>query len=182
MRRVVALSAAAALAACARAPRLPAPIPPAAAEVRVVHALRVADLVTGTGEVAVDGRCHYVHYTGWLAATGAKFDSSRDPQPDGRPRAPLAFALGARALIPGWDAGGVQGMRVGGTRRLLIPWQMAYGERGREPRIPAKADLVFDVELLAIRDTLPRTADEGPPRRRQDFLPRCAPWRAGEMP
>ena len=177
MRPVVALLLTGSLAACARAPRLPAPIPPTTAEARVVHALRVADLSIGTGDIAVDGRCHYVHYTGWLATTGAKFDSSRDTMPDGRPHDPLAFALGARALIPGWDAGGVQGMRVGGARRLLIPWQLAYGERGREPRIPPKADLVFDVELLAIRDTLPRRADEPALRRRGDFFPRCAPWR-----
>jgi peptidylprolyl isomerase len=82
-----------------------------------------------------------VQYTGWLASNGQKFDSSVDRNE------PFTFQQGAHRVIPGWDQG-LNGMHVGGKRRLFIPWQLAYGELGRGP-IPPKADLIFDVELLA---------------------------------
>ncbi len=82
-----------------------------------------------------------VQYTGWLASNGQKFDSSVDRNE------PFTFQQGAHRVIPGWDQG-LNGMRIGGKRRLFIPWQLAYGELGRGP-IPPKADLIFDVELLA---------------------------------
>jgi peptidylprolyl isomerase len=90
-----------------------------------------------------------VHYTGWLR-DGTKFDSSRDRS------TPFTFVQGRRAVIPGWDAG-FEGMRVGGRRRLFIPYQLAYGEKGRNS-IPPKSALIFDVELLDVKDAPPAPA------------------------
>ena len=103
----------------------------------------------GTGTVATPGSPVTVHYTGWLfdeAASdrkGEKFDSSRDRGQ------PFRFTLGARQVIAGWDEG-VAGMRVGGKRTLIIPPELAYGERGFPPVIPPSATLVFDVALLGV--------------------------------
>jgi peptidylprolyl isomerase len=133
----------------------------------------VLDLVPGAGAPAAPRQCYFVHYTGWLT-NGRKFDSSRDTMPNGRPREPIAFAQGARMVITGWDAG-FEGMRVGARRRLFIPYQLAYGELGRPPVIPPKSELIFDVELMAVADTLART-DSAPPRSRADFSPRCPTW------
>ena len=105
--------------------------------------LRSIEIRPGTGEAAQPGQEYTVHYTGWLTATGAKFDSSRDRNE------PFRFIQGRRQVIPGYDAG-FEGMRVGGQRRLIIPYQLAYGEKGRGT-IPPKAELVFDVELVAVR-------------------------------
>ena len=104
---------------------------------------------TGGGTEAVAGSPVTVHYTGWLLdedapeKKGKKFDSSRDRV------TPFRFELGARKVIKGWDEG-VAGMRVGGTRTLIIPPDMAYGARGYPPVIPASSTLVFDVELLGV--------------------------------
>lgn len=106
-------------------------------------ALRYIDIVQGTGAPAAPGKRYTVHYTGWLK-DGTKFDSSVDRNQ------PLDFVQGRRQVISGWDMG-FEGMKVGGKRRLLIPYQMAYGEAGTGP-IPPKADLIFDVELLAVAD------------------------------
>ncbi|MBK8057478.1 MAG: FKBP-type peptidyl-prolyl cis-trans isomerase [Gemmatimonadetes bacterium] len=116
-----------------------------------------------------------IHYTGWLT-DGKKFDSSRDTMPNGQPRTPIAFPQGARRVIAGWDAG-FEGMQVGGQRRLIIPYQLAYGELGRPPVIPPKATLVFDVELMAVADTLP-SAGAPPLPAGAPPGPQCAPWRA----
>lgn len=118
--------------------------------------------------------CVYAHYTGWLT-DGKKFDSSRDTMPNGQPRTPIAFPQGARRVIAGWDAG-FEGMRVGGQRRLIIPYQIAYGELGRPPVIPPKATLIFDVELMAVADTLP-SAGAPPLPPGAPAGPQCAPWR-----
>jgi len=132
----------AALAACG-APELP----PATVG---VDQLQVTDIVVGSGAEAVAGKRVTVHYSGWLYeparpdAKGKAFDSSREA---GRP---FTFALGAGQVIAGWDQG-VQGMRVGGQRRLVIPHALAYGERGAGGVIPPRASLVFDVELLDVR-------------------------------
>ncbi len=105
--------------------------------------LLVEDLCMGHGPAATAGQTVSVHYTGWLS-DGRKFDSSKDRAE------PFDFRLGRGQVIPGWDAG-VQGMQVGGVRRLTIPPQLAYGERGAGGVIPPHATLVFEVELLAIR-------------------------------
>ncbi len=111
--------------------------------------LQVTDVVEGTGEVAEPGRVAVVHYTGWLHdaeaedGKGTKFDSSVDRGE------PFRFPLGAGRVIRGWDEG-VAGMRVGGKRQLVIPPDMAYGERGAGRLIPPGATLVFDVELLEL--------------------------------
>jgi peptidylprolyl isomerase len=126
-------------------PALPKNIPPVAGPVKVEFALRYQEIKVGTGALAAPHQFYTVHYTGWLASDGTKFDSSVDRG------APFEFMQGARRVIPGWDEG-FEGMHVGGKRRLFIPYQLAYGELGRPPVIPAKADLIFDIELLDQRD------------------------------
>ncbi len=118
----------------------------------------VTDLVAGIGEEALPGKVVIVHYTGWLfdpAATdqrGRKFDSSRDRGQ------PFSFPLGGGRVIRGWEQG-IPGMKVGGTRRLVIPPALAYGERGAgNGVIPANATLMFEVELLAV-ETVTLTED-----------------------
>ena len=100
------------------------------------------EINVGTGEAAVAGKTVSVHYTGWLT-NGTKFDSSKDRNE------PFQFPLGAGHVIRGWDEG-VQGMQVGGLRKLTIPSQLGYGSRGAGGAIPPDATLVFDVELLEI--------------------------------
>ena len=133
-------------------PKLPAPVPAIAGDVRSMFALRYIDIAPGTGAAAETGKCVFAHYTGWLT-DGKKFDSSRDTTNDGKSRTPIAFPIGYRRVIAGWDLG-FDGMQVGARRRLIIPYQLAYGARGRPPVIPAKADLVFDVELMRVADTV----------------------------
>ena len=149
-----------------------APIPVVSGHPRAVFTLRQIDVKLGTGTLARPRACFYAHYTGWLI-NGTKFDSSRDTMPNGQPKTPISFAQGARRVISGWDVG-FEGMRVGGQRRLFIPYQLAYGENGRLPAIPPKAELVFDVELVAIADTLPRT--EPVPRGQTAPPPQCPTW------
>lgn len=127
-------------------PELPGTIPPVAGTVTERATLRSIDVKTGEGAAAKPGQEYVVHYTGWLR-DGKKFDSSRDRSE------PFTFIQGRRSVIAGWEAG-FEGMRVGGQRRLFIPYQMAYGEAGRGA-IPPKAELIFDVELLAVRDVEP---------------------------
>jgi FKBP-type peptidyl-prolyl cis-trans isomerase FkpA len=111
--------------------------------------LQKIDVVKGTGEGISQGQVAVVHYTGWLydptapEQKGKKFDSSRDRGQ------PFPFTIGAGEVIRGWDEG-VQGMQPGGQRTLVIPGDLAYGEPGRGP-IPPNATLIFDVELLEIR-------------------------------
>lgn len=104
--------------------------------------LKIEELVTGEGAAAEAGQNVTVHYTGWLT-DGTKFDSSRDR------RDPFVFSLGAGHVIRGWDEG-VQGMKVGGSRRLTIPSELGYGARGAGGLIPPNATLVFEVELLDV--------------------------------
>ena len=154
-----------------RAEPLPPNIPPVNGEPHVAFAEREIDITQGTGALAEPHKCFYAHYTGWLA-NGKKFDSSHDATAQGVPRTPLAFPQGARRVIAGWDAG-FEGMRVDGKRRLFIPYQLAYGEAGRPPVIPPRAELIFDVELMAVADTLPRTE---PMPRGQPAPPQCPSW------
>lgn len=105
--------------------------------------LQAEDLVVGTGTEAAAGHNVAVHYTGWLT-DGTKFDSSVDRGQ------PFSFTLGAGRVIKGWDQG-VAGMKVGGKRKLTIPPELGYGERGAAGVIPPGATLVFEVELLGVR-------------------------------
>jgi FKBP-type peptidyl-prolyl cis-trans isomerase FkpA len=114
--------------------------------------LQKIDVVKGAGEGISQGQVAVVHYTGWLydptapEQKGKKFDSSRDRGE------PFDFMIGAGQVIRGWEEG-VQGMQPGGQRRLVIPGDLAYGERGAGGGvIPPDATLVFDVELLAIKE------------------------------
>ncbi len=145
-----------AMSACARPPRYALPIPPLDAKPATLFALQAVDMVVGTGAPLAAGQCVYAHYTGWLT-NGTKFDSSRDTTNAGKPKEPISFPQGFRRVIAGWDLG-FEGMRVGGARRLIIPYQLGYGEKGRPPVIPATATLIFDVELMQVADTLPRPA------------------------
>jgi len=153
--------------------RLPPGVP------RVMHgpvkiglALHYEDIKIGTGAPAESGKLWHIKYTGWRAADGVKFDSwddHRRPEikdgkpvmgPDGKPvlgdPEPLEFPQGMGRVIPGFDYA-LEGMRIGGKRRIFIPWQLAYGtrtipDRPDHPGIPAKSDLIFDVELVAVTD------------------------------
>ncbi len=104
--------------------------------------LKIEDTVEGGGAEAAAGQTVSVHYTGWLE-NGSKFDSSKDRGQ------PFQFRLGGGQVIKGWDEG-VQGMKVGGTRKLTIPADLGYGARGAGGVIPPNATLIFEVELLDI--------------------------------
>jgi peptidylprolyl isomerase len=155
--------------------KLPPGVPPVRGIVKTAFTLRYQDIKIGTGADAEPGKMYKVHYTGYRAADGVKFDSSfdhpgqpekdKDGKPvlgeDGKPKLgppqPMAFPQGMGRLIPGFDQG-FAGMKIGGKRRLFIPWQLAYGMRAipdhgpDHPGIPAKSDLIFDVELVDVTD------------------------------
>jgi FKBP-type peptidyl-prolyl cis-trans isomerase len=128
-----------------------APLQPQSKMDAKITQLQKTDMTVGTGVEAVAGKIAVVHYTGWLydpsAADkkGRKFDSSLDRH------SPFSFPIGGGKVIRGWDEG-VVGMRVGGRRTLIIPPDMAYGGRGAGGVIPPDATLVFEVELLDVRD------------------------------
>jgi len=111
--------------------------------------LQMEDVVVGDGAEARAGQRVKVHYTGWLydptadKSRGKKFDSSKDRGD------PFVFGLGQGQVIRGWDEG-VQGMKVGGTRKLIIPSDLGYGARGAGGVIPPNATLLFEVELLGV--------------------------------
>jgi|HubBroStandDraft_1064217.scaffolds.fasta_scaffold83211_2 peptidylprolyl isomerase len=120
--------------------RMPDSVPVVAGKVMEGATLRYIDVQVGDGAPAAAAQQYTVHYTGWLR-DGTKFDSSIGKEP-------IQFVQGRRQVISGWEMG-FEGMKVGGRRRLFIPYQMAYGEQGRDS-IPPKAELVFDVELLKV--------------------------------
>jgi peptidylprolyl isomerase len=167
-------------AASATGVKLPPGVPPAKGVVKSAFTLRYQDVKIGTGPEAEPNKLYKVHYTVWLAADGRKLDSSydhrnpvldKDNKPvmgeDGKPKlgepVPFSFPQGMppgmsrNTPIPGFDQG-FGGMRIGGQRRIFIPWQLAYGAHGRpgpdaaHPGVPPKADLIFDVELLDVTD------------------------------
>jgi len=168
--------------------------------VKIAIAARYEDIKVGTGPVGEPDKLWHIKYTGWRAADGVKFDSWDDhPQPvigadgkpemgpDGKPKVgepqPMAFPQGMGRLIPGFDYA-VTGMHVGGKRRLFIPWQLAYGmrsipDRPDHPGIPAKSDLIFDVELVEVTDlptppTMPMRPPTGAPGTPPGSVPRPA--------
>ncbi|MDP4604076.1 MAG: FKBP-type peptidyl-prolyl cis-trans isomerase [Solirubrobacteraceae bacterium] len=106
--------------------------------------LIVQDLIVGTGAEANSGDSVTVQYVGVLFANGKEFDSSW------KAGKPFTFDLGSGGVIAGWDQG-VEGMKVGGRRRLIIPAELAYGAAGSPPSIPANAALVFDVDLVSVK-------------------------------
>jgi peptidylprolyl isomerase len=160
----------------AAAVKLPPGVPPVSSPVIAAFTLRYQDIKIGTGSDAEPRKLYKVHYTGWLAADGHKFDSSYDhpgsplKDKDGNmerdangqakmgPPEPFTFLQGVGRVIPGFDQG-LEGMRIGGKRRLFIPYQLAYGAPGRpgldaaHPGIPPKADLIFDIELVDVADS-----------------------------
>lgn len=145
---VAALGAAALLAAAAEPPVTPPSVAPQAQSEPA--ALLVTDLVKGVGDEALPGMTVVVHYTAWLYDPlardhhGRQFDSSRER------RQPFSFPLGGGHVIGGWEQG-IPGMRVGGTRRLVIPPELAYGSHGAgNGVVPPNATLLFEVELLAV--------------------------------
>ena len=157
------------------AAKLPPGVPVVKGVVKTAFSLKYEDTKIGTGAEAEPNKVYWVHYTGWLAADGHKFDSSydhpasnvmgKDLKPvmgeDGKPKQapgqPFLFPQGFGRAIPGWDLG-FEGMKIGGKRRLFVPYQLAYGVRGKQtgdpknPGIPPKSDLIFDVELLDVSD------------------------------
>ena len=162
------------------AAKLPPGVPPVRGIVKTALTLRYEEIKIGTGADAEPNKMYKVFYTGYLGSNGRpddghKFDASSDhPGPpvkdkdgkpvmgdDGKPKLgdpmPMSFPQGMGRLIPGFDQG-FYGMKIGGKRRIFIPWQLAYGARGRpgpdaeHPGIPPKADLIFDVELVDVAD------------------------------
>lgn len=106
--------------------------------------LEYVDMRKGTGAEAKSGKKVKVHYTGWLADSKKKFDSSVDRHE------PIEFTLGVGMVIKGWDEG-LEGMKVGGRRQLHIPAKLGYGERGAGAAIPPNADLIFDCALVDVQ-------------------------------
>jgi peptidylprolyl isomerase len=116
-------------------------------EITTPSGLKIVDTKVGTGPSPKTGQTCVMHYTGWLyenGAKGKKFDSSVDRG------TPFEFPIGTHRVIAGWDEG-VASMKVGGKRTLIIPANLAYGDRGAGGVIPPNATLIFDVELLAIK-------------------------------
>ncbi|HEU4600777.1 MAG TPA: FKBP-type peptidyl-prolyl cis-trans isomerase [Steroidobacteraceae bacterium] len=145
----IVLASSLALAACGSKNSEPVTSTAASAPAPVTELQRI-DLEVPNGEGVSQGQVAVVHYTGWLYDPhapdhkGKKFDSSRDRGQ------PFRFEIGAGKVIKGWDEG-VQGMRVGGQRRLIVPAALAYGSEGAGGGvIPPNSPLVFDIELLAI--------------------------------
>jgi FKBP-type peptidyl-prolyl cis-trans isomerase FkpA len=122
---------------------------PSAAPTGAVSSMQSVELKAGTGEAVAAGKIAVVQYTGWLYEASARdnkgkqFDSSRTAGQ------PFRFPLGTGQVIKGWDQG-VVGMKVGESRRLIIPADLAYGDGGAGGVIPPGATLVFDIELVAI--------------------------------
>ena len=123
--------------------KLPKAVPPVKGKLRQQYVMRVIEVAPGTGKLYEPGKLIQVHYTAYLR-DGTKFDSSRDRDE------PFDFKLGAGMVIQGWDQG-VAGMKIGGKRKLTIPSNLGYGDRGYPGVIPPKATLIFEVELLGVR-------------------------------
>ena len=129
-------------------PAMPPAVPAVSGKVIEQATLRYIDIQPGTGAPATFGAQYSVHYTGWLR-DGTQFDSSAGKDP-------LKFVQGRREVIAGFDVA-FEGMKVGGKRRVFIPYQLAYGEQQRG-KIPPKSELIFDVELVDVHEAPPLTA------------------------
>jgi peptidylprolyl isomerase len=190
--------------ASSAATKLPPGVPRVRGIVKTAFSLKYQDVKIGTGAVAEPNKIYKVLYTGYLAADGHKFDSSddhrmplrdKDGKPvlgdDGKPKLgdpqPISFPQGFGRVIPGFDQG-FDGMKIGGKRRLFIPWQLAYGARGRpgpdaaHPGIPPKADLIFDIELVDVTEMqmppnrpMPHPAAPTAPLPGRPFVPPARP-------
>jgi FKBP-type peptidyl-prolyl cis-trans isomerase len=149
--------AAFALVACERAAPEPTsePHPSAAPETPEPADIIIEDQLVGTGAEAKDGDKVKLNYTGRLLKTNFMFDSSTGPG-----KKPFEFSIGKGGAIKGWDLG-VVGMKVGGKRKLTIPSRLAYGEKGQAPKIPGKATLLFEVELLSVNEPVDGGAGDG---------------------
>ncbi|HXK33865.1 MAG TPA: FKBP-type peptidyl-prolyl cis-trans isomerase [Dehalococcoidia bacterium] len=123
-------------------------IPELTGEIQEKDGVRYIDEEAGDGDTVEAGDRVAVAYTGWLTTGGTPFDTSRQPG-----RQPFVVLVGTdtQDVIPGWDIG-LEGMREGGKRRLIIPPELAYGPAGRPPVIPPNATLIFDVEVVQIVD------------------------------
>ncbi|HEX7734704.1 MAG TPA: FKBP-type peptidyl-prolyl cis-trans isomerase [Ktedonobacteraceae bacterium] len=110
--------------------------------------LKYVDIKVGTGAAVTEGKTVTANYTGWLASTCQKFDSSYDAHGTSA-AAPFSTQLSTSSLIPGWVEG-MAGMKAGGIRRMYIPSKLAYGAQG-QGSIPANADLIFDVQLISFK-------------------------------
>jgi peptidylprolyl isomerase len=132
----------------AQTPGTPADSPPEVSgeEVELSSGLVYIDFVEGTGATARRGDRVAVNYTGWLASTGERFDSSVDDNTT------FNVLIGAGGVIQGWEQG-LPGMKEGGKRRLMIPASLAYGSAGQGDTIPPNADLIFDIELVDILES-----------------------------
>lgn len=148
LRVITILGAAAIVAGCGGASSNTSPTSPSSPTVNVPFS--TTDLTVGTGTEATAGRTVAVDYIGWLysaSATdnkGTQFDSSLNPG-----RTPLVFTVGSSQVIPGFSQG-VQGMRVGGTRRVVIPPDLGYGSRANGS-IPANSTLIFEIALRSVQ-------------------------------
>jgi len=126
-------------------PRLPAPVPEVKGPVLASPKVHYIEVRRGSGPLAAAVNQRYsLVYTGWLR-DGKQFSAVTDSQH------PFQFTPGRRQVIAGFELG-FDGMRVGGKRRLFLPYQLAYGVRGNPPAVPARAELIFDIELLAVED------------------------------
>ena len=160
--------------------------------VKMTFALRYEEIKVGAGALGESGKLWHLKYTGWRASDGIKFDAWDDHKqpeigPDGKPKLgpdgkplmkepePIAIPQGMGRVIPGFDYG-LEGMKIGGKRRIFIPWQMAYGTRNipdspTHPGIPAKSDLIFDVELVDVTEMPAPPHPMVPPNRPMPQMP-----------
>ena len=122
---------------------------PAAAPPSPVTSMQSVELKAGAGESIAPGKIAVVQYTGWLYEAGAKDNKGKQFDSSLTQGQPFRFPLGAGSVIKGWDQG-VIGMKIGGSRRLIIPADLAYGDSGAGGVIPPGATLVFDIDLVAI--------------------------------
>jgi FKBP-type peptidyl-prolyl cis-trans isomerase FkpA len=122
---------------------------PAAVPAKGVDTMQSVELKAGTGEGITAGKIAVVNYTGWLYDASAKDNKGKQFDSSLRQGQPFRFPVGAGQVIKGWDQG-VLDLKVGGSRRLIIPPELAYGDSGAGGVIPPGATLVFDIDLVAI--------------------------------